>query len=368
MLIALPMPPLTPLTIKRLQELEAAVLGQVRSDDPRVNELITGLVRHAHALVRETRPTHEEWAAALDFLIRVGRACTDQRNELILLMDMLGLTSAVDDVNFPGIAGATPSSVEGPFHAPAPPRSNGDWISGGPERNRGEAMVVRGTVADVAGNPIAAATVDVWQADDAGRYDSQDPQQALGNLRGLFTTDGRGEFWFRSVLPSSYPVPTDGPAGELLKALGRHPMRPGHIHLHVTAPGFRSVTTHAFVAGDPYLGSDAAFAVKEELIVEPVLITDRAAAAAHQVGAPFRLFEFAIKLVDSIRGSGFGTRGSGDRDEARRHPSRSSRVDRRGRGRRRVADRRSRRLLCGRAPLAGSGARDHPRGGVAWRD
>ena len=308
MLIALPMPPLTPLTIKRLQELEAAVLGQVRSDDPRVNELITGLVRHAHALVRETRPTHEEWAAALDFLIRVGRACTDQRNELILLMDMLGLTSAVDDVNFPGIAGATPSSVEGPFHAPAPPRSNGDWISGGPERDRGEAMVVRGAVADVAGNPIAAATVDVWQADDAGRYDSQDPQQALGNLRGLFTTDGRGEFWFRSVLPSSYPVPTDGPAGELLKALGRHPMRPGHIHLHVTAPGFRSVTTHAFVAGDPYLGSDAAFAVKEELIVEPVLITDRAAAAAHQVDAPFRLFEFAIRLVPD---PGLGARGSG---------------------------------------------------------
>ena len=199
------MPPLTPLTIKRLQELEAAVLGQVRSDDPRVNELITGLVRHAHALVRETRPTHEEWAAALDFLIRVGRACTDQRNELILLMDMLGLTSAVDDVNFPGIAGATPSSVEGPFHAPAPPRSNGDWISGGPERNRGEAMVVRGTVADVAGNPITAATVDVWQADDAGHYDSQDPQQTLGNLRGLFTTDGRGQFWFRAFCHPAIP-------------------------------------------------------------------------------------------------------------------------------------------------------------------
>ena len=112
------MPPLTPLTIKRLQELEAAVLAQVRSDDPRVNDLIASLVRHAHAFVREARPTHEEWAAAIDFLIRVGRACTDQRNELILLMDMLGLTSAVDDVNFPGIEGATPSSVEGPFHTP----------------------------------------------------------------------------------------------------------------------------------------------------------------------------------------------------------------------------------------------------------
>ena len=291
------MPPLTPLTIKRLQELEAAVLAQVRSDDTRVNDLIASLVRHAHAFVREARPTHEEWAAAIDFLVRVGQACTDQRNELILLMDMLGLTSAVDDVNFPGIEGATPSSVEGPFHSAAPSRSNGDWIACGPERGRGETMVVRGSVTDVAGSPIAAATVDVWQADDSGHYDSQDPRQALGNLRGVFTTDDAGRFWFRSVLPSSYPVPTDGPAGELLKALGRHPMRPGHLHLRVTAPGFRSVTTHAFVAGDPYLGSDAAFAVKDELIVEPLRITDLSAAAAYEVDVPFRLFEFRIRLV-----------------------------------------------------------------------
>ena len=149
------MPPLTPLTIKRLQELEAAVLAQVRSDDSRVNDVIASLVRHAHAFVREARPTHEEWAAAIDFLVRVGQACTDQRNELILLMDMLGLTSAVDDVNFPGIEGATPSSVEGPFHSAAPSRSNGDWIAGGPERGRGETMVVRGSVTDVAGSPIA---------------------------------------------------------------------------------------------------------------------------------------------------------------------------------------------------------------------
>ena len=265
---------LSPLTLARLQALEVRVLDQVGGEDPRVRELVSALVTHTHAFVRETCPTPEEWAAALDFLIRVGRTCTDQRNEFILLSDMLGLTSAVDDVNFPGIDGATPSSVEGPFHAAAPARANGDWIAEGPERRRGAPMLCHGTVADVAAGAIAGATVDVWQADDAGHYDSQDPRQTLGNLRGLFTTDDHGEFWFKSIVPSSYPVPTDGPAGELLRAIGRHPMRPAHIHLRVAAAGFRPVTTHVFVAGDPYLESDAAFAVKPELVVEPGPLDD----------------------------------------------------------------------------------------------
>lgn len=242
-------------------------------------------MRHAHAFIRETRPTPEEWAAAVDFLVRVGQACTSRRNELLLLSDMLGLSSAVDEVNFPGIDGATPSSVEGPFHAAAPRRENGDGIARGPERARGERMTVRGAVTDIVGQPIAGALVDVWQADDAGHYDSQDARQEPGNLRGLFTTTARGEFWFDSVVPSSYPVPTDGPVGELLTALGRHPMRPAHIHLRVTAPGFRAVTTHMFLAGDAYLRSDAAFAVKDDLIVAPV----RSAGAA--------LFSFTVRLI-----------------------------------------------------------------------
>src|SRR5262245_20060601 len=118
------MRPLAPLTNKRLQALVAAVLAQARSDDPRLDELVAVLVRHLHAFVRDARPTHEEWSTAIDFLVRVGQACTEHRNELVLLMDMLGLTSAVDEVNAPGVEGATPSTVEGPFHAAAPPRSN----------------------------------------------------------------------------------------------------------------------------------------------------------------------------------------------------------------------------------------------------
>jgi catechol 1,2-dioxygenase len=288
---------LAPLTLERLARLEAAVLDKTRGHDPRLIEIATSVIRHAHALVRETRPTPVEWAAAIDFLIRTGRTCTEHRNEVILLSDMLGLTSAVDEVNFPGVANATPSSVEGPFHAAAPVRANGDWIAHGPERARGERMVARGSVSDVEGRPIPNAAVDVWQADDAGLYDSQDPAQDLGNLRGLFTTGRRGEFWFRSVVPSSYPVPTDGPVGELLTALGRHPMRPAHVHLRVSAAGFRPVTTHVFVAGDPYLDSDAAFAVKPELVVAPVRVADPRVAVAYDIEAPFCLFEFAIRLT-----------------------------------------------------------------------
>jgi catechol 1,2-dioxygenase len=282
---------------QRLDALLDAVLAQVRGDDARFGELIGSLIRHLHAFVRETRPTPEEWLAGLDFLVRTGRISTEHRNEFILLSDMLGLTTAVDDVNFPGGDDATPSSVEGPFHSAAPPRENGDWVSAGPERERAEVMVVRGRVTDTHGKPIPGATVDIWQADDAGRYDSQDPAQELGNLRGLFTTDADGGYWFRSVVPASYPVPTDGPGGELLRAMGRHPMRPAHVHYRVEAPGHRPVTTHVFVAGDEYLGSDAAFAVKQELVVDPFRDEDPQHAAAFGVEAPFADFVFDVRLV-----------------------------------------------------------------------
>jgi catechol 1,2-dioxygenase len=281
----------------RLDALLTAVLGQVQGDDPRINELVSSLIRHLHAFVRETRPSETEWLTGLDFLVRTGHTCTPQRNEFILLSDMLGLTTAVDDVNFVGDPKATPSSVEGPFHSPAPARNNGEWISSGPERTRAQVMVVRGLVTDTEGTPIEGATVDIWQADDAGKYDTQDPAQDPGNLRGLFVTDADGAYWFRSVVPASYPVPTDGPGGELLRAIGRHPMRPAHIHYRVEAPGHRPVTTHVFVAGDEYLGSDAAFAVKQELVVDPVLDADPDHAADFGVEAPFADFVFDVRLV-----------------------------------------------------------------------
>lgn len=280
-----------------LDRLLADVLAQVDTADARFATIVRAAVRHLHAFVREVRPTEEEWLRGIDFLARTGQACTPSRNEVILLADMLGLTSAVDEVNHAGPGDATPSSVEGPFHSPAPARELGAWIAAGPERDRARPMVVHGRVTDCAGTPLAGATVDVWQADDAGFYDTQDPAQPAGNLRALLTTDDDGRYWFRSVLPSSYPVPTDGPVGELLTALGRHPMRPAHIHLRVEAPEHRPVTTHVFVAGDPYLDSDAAFAVKEALVVEPVA---RGAedAARWDLAGPFLDFRFDIRLVE----------------------------------------------------------------------
>ncbi|MDP4500977.1 hydroxyquinol 1,2-dioxygenase [Nonomuraea sp. NBC_00507] len=268
------------------------VLSQVDGPDPRLNELVRGLVTHLHAFVEEARPTPEEWLAGLDFLIETGKMCTPVRNEFILLSDMLGLTSAVDDVNNEGPESMTPSSVEGPFHSPAPERELGAWISFGPERERAVPTVVHGRVLDCDGTPLAGAVVDLWQANDTGLYDTQDDAQDTGNLRGLFTTDAEGRYWFRTIRPSSYPVPTDGSGGRLLKAIGRHPMRPAHLHYRVTAPGYRTLTTHVFLAGDPYLGSDAAYAVKDELICDP-----RERIEGWEMDGPYEEIEFDLKLV-----------------------------------------------------------------------
>ncbi|MBT2230465.1 dioxygenase [Nonomuraea sp. NEAU-A123] len=268
------------------------VLSQVDGPDPRLNEIVSALVTHLHAFVEEVRPTEREWIAGLDFLIQTGQMCTPDRNEFILLSDMLGLTTAVDDVNHVGPEGMTPSSVEGPFHSPAPARDLGAWISFGPERDRAVPTVVHGRVLDCDGTPLPGALVDLWQANDTGLYDTQDDTQDAGNLRGLFTADGDGRYWFRTVRPSSYPVPTDGTGGKLLHAIGRHPMRPAHLHYRVAAAGHRPLTTHVFLAGDPYLGSDAAYAVKDELVCHP-----RPRTGGWDMGGPYEEIEFDLKLV-----------------------------------------------------------------------
>lgn len=263
--------------------------------DERLRTILASLVRHLHAFVGDVRPTLAEWEAAIGFLTATGQACTDTRQEYILLSDVLGVSTLVESLNARAGAAATESTVLGPFHVVAsPPRANGDSID---LVGRGEPCLVAGTVRAEDGQPLPGATVDVWQCDQDGFYDVQRPDaQPRGNGRGLFTADAAGRFHFRTVVPSHYPIPTDGPVGELLRLTGRHPYRPAHIHFIAAADGHHPVTTHVFVAGGPYLDSDAVFAVKPSLVREFALVDDAARAAAAGLANPFRQVEFDIVL------------------------------------------------------------------------
>lgn len=235
--------------------------------DPRLRAVLTALVGHLHGFVREVRPSRAEWQHAIDFLTATGQRCDDLRQEFILLSDVLGVSMLVEAINDDSTDVVTASTVLGPFHVVTSPRRQlGESIDG---LGTGAACVVTGRVLSSDGAPLAGAQVDVWQADDHGFYDVQQPErQPPGNGRGLFTADEAGRFWFRTVLPCHYPVPTDGPVGQLLTSARRHPYRPAHIHLIAEAENHRAVTTHIFVAGDPYLDSDAVFAVKRSLIYD----------------------------------------------------------------------------------------------------
>ncbi|MFF4313305.1 dioxygenase family protein [Streptomyces sp. 900105755] len=266
--------------------------------DPRLRALLTALVRHLHAFTRETRLTRREWEAAIAFLTEAGQTCTDTRQEFILLSDVLGLSMLVETVNGHSDPGSTESTVLGPFHmTESPVRELGadiDLVGGG------EPCVVSGVVRSADGTPLPGAVLDVWQADPHGFYDVQQPGvQPPGNGRGLFTADGEGRFRFRTCVPSAYPIPTDGPVGALLRATGRHPYRPAHIHFIVSAAGHAPVTTHIFVAGGEYLDSDAVFAVKESLVKDFTPTDDPALAAEYGVPNPFRHARFDLVLERS---------------------------------------------------------------------
>ncbi|KUN23322.1 6-chlorohydroxyquinol-1,2-dioxygenase [Streptomyces antibioticus] len=255
--------------------------------DPRLRDLLTALVRHLHDFARETRLTQGEWEAAIRFLTATGQTCTDTRQEFILLSDVLGLSMLLETLHGHSTPDATESTVLGPFHmTESPVRELGADID---LVGDGEPCVVSGRVLSADGTPLPGATVDVWQADGNGFYDVQRPDvQPAGNGRGLFTTDPEGRFRFRTCVPSSYPIPTDGPVGDLLRATGRHPYRPAHIHFIASAPGHAPVTTHIFVAGDKYLDSDAVFAVKQSLVRDFTPTDDPSLAGELGVPNPFR--------------------------------------------------------------------------------
>ncbi|MFJ9723907.1 intradiol ring-cleavage dioxygenase [Streptomyces sp. NPDC101209] len=277
---------------------DEAVNSLAGTADPRLRELLTGLIRHLHAFARETRLTQEEWERAIAFLTATGQTCTDTRQEFILLSDVLGMSMLVETINGDRAPGATESTVLGPFHmteSPARPLgANIDLVGGG------EPCAVSGRVVSGDGTPLPGAAIDVWQADGNGFYDVQRPDlQPPGNGRGLFTADAEGRFRFRTCVPSPYPIPTDGPVGDLLRATGRHPYRPAHIHFIASADGHTPVTTHIFVAGSDYLDSDAVFAVKPSLVQDFALTDDPSLAREFGLPNPFRHARFDLVLERS---------------------------------------------------------------------
>lgn len=233
--------------------------------DPRLRAVMGALVEHLHAFIKEVEPTHQEWLQGIEFLTAVGQTCNEWRQEYILLSDILGVSMLVDAINHRRPSGATENTILGPFYVPQAPRyPSGTNIC---LDGKGEPMIVRGRVLDIAGRPIPGALVDVWQTNDDGFYDVQQKGvQPDWNLRGVFTADEAGEYWFRSSKPRYYPIPDDGPVGKLLGRLGRHPNRAAHIHFIVSAEGCDPVITHIFSPDCAYLAEDAVFGVKDSLI------------------------------------------------------------------------------------------------------
>lgn len=248
------------------EDLTASVLASfAATPDARLRFLFGRLVHHLHAFATETNLREVEWRAGIDFLTRAGQVCTDRRQELILLSDTLGVSMLVDLLGHVAPSGVSASTVLGPFYVPeAPLREMGASTAVGP--GYGDPAHVSGTIVALDGQPVEGACIDVWQNACNGQYAVQDPEQPAENLRGRFRTGPDGRFAFWAVRPTDYAIPDDGPVGAMLAAAGRHPWRPAHLHCIVSAPGFRTLTTHLFDDESPYLESDAVFAVKASLV------------------------------------------------------------------------------------------------------
>lgn len=245
---------------------EVVLAAMADAPDPRLRQIMEALVRHAHAFAREVHLTEDEFHRGIEFLNGIGKATHDAHNEGILFSDAIGFSTLVCLLNN-GLNGATEtaSALLGPFwRMNSPPTSNGGSIVR--SETPGPALFARCRIMDPDGAPLAGVGVDVWQASPVGLYENQDPQQADMNLRGKFKTDAEGRFFFRSVKPAGYPVPTDGPVGELLRAQRRHPFRPAHLHVLGFKPGYKTLITQVFVDDDERLESDVVFGVTRHLI------------------------------------------------------------------------------------------------------
>jgi hydroxyquinol 1,2-dioxygenase len=278
------------------EDLTRAVLasfGNCRAE--RFQEIVQSLVRHLHAFASEVELSEAEWFRGIDFLTRTGHITDDKRQEFILLFDVLGLSMLVVGLNQRTPPGATPSTVFGPFFVVGSPRyANGDDITNGAP---GEPCLVQGHVRSVTGGPVPQARIEVWQADEDGFYDVQYPDLQEPRGRGHLYSDGDGRYWFWSVKPAAYPIPHDGPVGDLLAAGNRSPMRPAHVHFMVEAPGYQTLITHVFADGDPHLDSDAVFGVKSELITPLERHEAGTAPGGRELDGPYWTMTYDIVLA-----------------------------------------------------------------------
>lgn len=253
--------------IERQQDVTPAVLEVMkRTQDPRMREIMVSLVTHLHGFIRDVRLTEAEFRDATAILNEIGALASDTHNEFVLMSGSLGVSSLVCLLNN-GDGGNTETSQSllGPFWRLNSPRvANGGTIVR--SDTPGHPLFVNARVVDGAGRPIAGAEVDVWHASPVGLYENQDPEQAEMNLRGKFTTDADGRFWFSSVMMVGYPIPTDGVVGRLLKAQDRHPMRPAHLHALIFKPGFKVLISQVYDSNDPHIESDVQFGVTKALL------------------------------------------------------------------------------------------------------
>jgi catechol 1,2-dioxygenase len=256
--------------IEKQEDVTTAVLSELqRAPSARFKEIMSALVRHAHDFVREVKLTEEELRTAAKYVNAIGKQSSDSHNEAILMAGSLGLSALVCLLNH-GDGGPTDASMLGPFwRTNSPETPNGGSIVRSPVP--GPALFVRAWFRDDAGKPVTGAEVDIWQSSPEGLYENQDPKQADMNLRGKFHTDAEGHISFRSVMPAGYPIPIDGPVGDLLRAQGRHNMRPAHLHVLASKDGFQTLVSQVYVPDDPYLETDVQFGVTRRLIGNYVL-------------------------------------------------------------------------------------------------
>ena len=277
------------------KSITAAVLARMdQCTDARFKQVMTSLITHLHDFVREVKLTEQEWINAIMFLTDTGKTCTDKRQEFILLSDTLGVSILVITINHPSQGGTSDSTVLGPYYwEGAPELPLGANLA---EGVKGEPTYYSGRVLSSDGTPIAGALLDIWSGDGEGTYDMQMAEDVGMKARGRIRTDAEGRYSFRSIKPEYYPVPTDGPVGRMLNKMGRHPMRPGHIHMIVSAPEHHPITTHLFAAGSQYIDSDAVFGVKESLVTPFAKHPAGTAPDGTKIDVPYYTVNYDFKL------------------------------------------------------------------------